>query len=178
MHVFDRKNWISIFCVPYFPVLPFRARVREKVLAWINQNTCQNACDTWLSKCVSIRVFPVVAFVHSLPGRGFEKSGMQEWAKKAFGWNKKDWSACVLSLMRVRGFKCVSIRVRIKAWCASPECFPAQHISAKLRSHRDVHQRTQNRQYRKIGNSKKWKFSFFHQRHALSTSFDIFVVTL
>ncbi len=24
---------------------------------------------------------------------------------------------------------------------------------------------------------KKWKFSFFHQRHALSTSFDIFVVT-
>ena len=23
----------------------------------------------------------------------------------------------------------------------------------------------------------KWKFSFFHQRHALSTSFDIFVVT-
>ncbi len=24
---------------------------------------------------------------------------------------------------------------------------------------------------------KKWKFSFFYQRHALSTSFDIFVVT-
>ncbi len=31
--------------------------------------------------------------------------------------------------------------------------------------------------YRKIGNSKKWKFSFFCQRHALLTSFDIFVVT-
>ncbi len=32
-------------------------------------------------------------------------------------------------------------------------------------------------QYRKIGKSGKWKFSFFRQRHALSTSFDIFVVT-
>ena len=31
--------------------------------------------------------------------------------------------------------------------------------------------------YRKIGKSKTWKFSFFHQRHTLWTSFDIFVVT-
>ena len=33
------------------------------------------------------------------------------------------------------------------------------------------------RQYPIIGTWKKMKFSFFHQRHALSTSFDIFVVT-
>ena len=37
------------------------------------------------------------------------------------------------------------------------------------------------RQYRKIGNSQKWKLSFFRQRHTLlctlSTSFDIFVIT-
>ncbi len=33
------------------------------------------------------------------------------------------------------------------------------------------------RQYRKIGNSKNGNSVFFHQRHALSTSFDIFAVT-
>ena len=32
------------------------------------------------------------------------------------------------------------------------------------------------RQYPKIGTWKKMKFSFFHERHTLSTSFDIFVV--
>ena len=34
-----------------------------------------------------------------------------------------------------------------------------------------------NRQYRKIGNSKNENSVFFHQRHAFSTSFNIFVVT-
>ena len=33
------------------------------------------------------------------------------------------------------------------------------------------------RQYRKIGNSKNGNSFFFHQWHALSTSFDIFIVT-
>ena len=33
------------------------------------------------------------------------------------------------------------------------------------------------RQHRKIGNSKKWKFSFFRQRRALSMSFEIFLVS-
>ena len=57
-----------------------------------------------------------------------------------------------------------------------PGSAPAEHW-CQFQLYCELHLCKTNRQYPNIGTWKKMKFSFFGQRHALSTSFDIFVVT-
>ena len=57
MHVFDGKNWISIFWIPYFPVLPFKTPIPSAAkTVWSSKhNTTQQTlvcceCDGLKSK--------------------------------------------------------------------------------------------------------------------------------